>query len=281
MAGMVLRLSLLALAGIGLAAGALRLLDHRADAEAMRALADQPPALARFDPEPHLAGLPEPARRFFGWTLETGAPLTTAVRIEMGGTLALRPGAPQQMTAVQLLAPPRGLVWQVRTGAVSGADAILDDRSWSRFRVAGAVPVARAGGTRDHLRSSFGRMVGEGLFWTPAAFLPAAGAGWDALEWTADGPDRATVTVRRGDLTQDATVHADATGQPLRVTFPRWSDANPEAVFRPQPFGGELSDFTTVAGQRLPFSVTGGNHYGTPNYDAFFHAEVTRIVPLP
>jgi hypothetical protein len=229
-----------------------------------------------------VADLPEPARRFFTFAIAPGTPLATAARIEMRGVLDLgsrEAPNPSPMRAEQVLAPPHGFVWRVGMGgamAVAGSDALGPDGSWSRFRILGGLPVARAGGA-DHRRSSFGRMVGEGLFWTPAAFLPAAGAGWDALDWKAVDAATARVTVRAGGLEQSADVTVDPEGRPLHVVFPRWSDVNEARAYRLQPFGGDLSAFETFGGFRLPTRVVGGNHYGTARYHPFFQAEVTDV----
>lgn len=60
----------------------------------------------------------------------------------------------------------------------------------------------------------------------------------------------------------------------------RWSNANPEKIYRLQPFGGELSDFRDVQGFRLP--VKAGNMFGTDEYFVFFKAAVTAIrFPMP
>jgi hypothetical protein len=269
------------LAGAGLAA--LRLADARADAALGDALMDAARAGTerRFDPV-MVADLPEAARRYFMFAIAPGTPLSTVARIEMGGTLDLgsrdAPSA-RPMRARQVLAPPHGLVWSVRTGgamAVTGSDALGPNGSWSRFRILGGIPVGRVSG-EDHRRSSFGRMVWEGLFWTPAAFLPDAEAGWDALEWESVDAATARVTVRHGGLEQSADVTVDGDGRPLRIVFPRWSDENPERAYRLQPFGGDLSGFETIAGFQLPTRVVGGNHYGTVLYRPFFRAEVTEV----
>ena len=57
----------------------------------------------------------------------------------------------------------------------------------------------------------------------------------------------------------------------------RWSNANPDQVYREQPFGGYLSEFHEFGGYRLPTRVEGGNLIGTPDYFPFFKADVTAI----
>jgi len=259
--------------------------DERAAAVAWDRLAAMPCGLPeRFDPA-MVAGLPEPARRFFGFAIAPGARLSPAVEISMAGELSLgTKEAPryQPMRASQLLCPPHGLVWRLAAGRgalrIAGSDAMEGDRSWTRFRLTGLLPIVRAGGGRDHLRSAFGRVVAEAAFWAPAALLPQSGVAWEAID-----ADTARATVRHRGMTQTVDVRVDAQGRPLEVTIPRWTDANPERAFRLQPFGGTLADFREVDGYRLPFRVEGGNFFGTERYFPFYRARVEsiRILTVP
>jgi hypothetical protein len=232
----------------------------------------------RFDPA-LVAGLPEPARRFFRFAIVPGARLTTVAEIRMEGELSLRSKQDPRyapMRAQQVLAAAHGFIWRVAVGRgamrVAGSDAMVGGRSWTRFWLWRLVPVARAGGDAGHLRSSFGRVVAEAVFWTPAFLLPRAGVSWSAV-----GANTARATVTHQGMVQDVEIRVASDGQPLWVRIPRWSNANPEQVFRSQPFGGELSDFRTVDGYRLPFRVEGGNFFGTDDYFPFYRARVTEV----
>ncbi len=232
----------------------------------------------RYEPA-MVSALPEPARRFFGFAIAPGTRLRTVVELTMSGELSLgskEAANAQPMTARQVLAAPHGFVWVVDAGAglmrMSGSDAMLDGASWTRFWLRRVVPVVRAGGDADHLRSSFGRVVAEAAFWSPAFLLPRDGVVWS----TVDG-DTARATVTHGALVQAAEIRVDESGQPLWVRIPRWTNANVEKVYRTQPFGGELSDFRRVAGYRVPFQVDGGNFFGTPEYFPFYKARLTAV----
>lgn len=249
-------------------------LDRRADdAEWNRLAALQPAAPERFAPD-MVADLPEPARRYFAYTILPGTPLLTVAEIEMTGRFSLgSKDAPawQPMAARQILATPEGFVWSMRTTGgmpLSGSDT----GAWTRFRVFWLIPVARLGGDPDHTRSAFGRYVAEAVFWTPAALLPGPGVTWEPVDETT-----ARVIVRHGDLEQAVDVTVDAGGRPVQVSFLRWSNANPDKVHRLQPFGGVTSDFREVQGYRLPFRVEAGNMFGTDDYFPFFLADVTEI----
>lgn len=221
-----------------------------------------------------VAGLPEPARRYFNFTIQPGTKLVHAVEINMTGELSLGTAeapAYRPMSAREILCPPGGFVWSLRCGAISGTEGILYGRSWTRFWLLRLLPVARSGGP-DHLRSAFGRLVAESAFWAPANLLPGAGVTWEAL-----GVDSARVTLLAGPLQQSVEIHVDAEGAPECVIFQRWSNANCDQAYRLQPFGGELSGFQQFDGYRLPTRVIAGNHYGTPDYFPFFKVTVTDV----
>jgi hypothetical protein len=256
------------------ALAALRALDRRADrVEWERLAALQPQAPERFDPA-GIAGLPEPARRYFAYTIEPGAPLLPVAVIEMTGRFSLGSREDpryQPIEARQILAAPEGFVWAMRSRAgmpISGSDSA----KWTRFWIFGLVPVARQGGDSDHTRSAYGRYIGEAVIWTPAALLPGPGVSWEGVD-----DDTARVTVEHGELTQAVDVTVDAQGRPVKVVFQRWSNANPDKVHRLQPFGALLSDFREVDGYRLPFRAEAGNLFGTGDYFPFFLADVTAI----
>ncbi|TFL16634.1 DUF6544 family protein [Jannaschia formosa] len=268
-------IALVPIVGIGvLSLGLLLFLDRRADRlERERLTALQPAAPEPFDPR-MVADLPEPARRYFGYTIRPGTPILPVAEIEMRGEFSLgTKQAPnyQPMEAHQILAAPEGFVWAIRTTGgmpVSGSDS----GRWTRFRIFGLIPVARLGGDPDHTRSAYGRYVGEAVIWSPAAVLPGPGVSWEAVD-----EDTARVTVAHGGLAQAVDVTVDAEGRPVTAVFQRWSNANPDKEHRLQPFGATMSDFREVGGYRLPFRVEAGNLYGTEAYFPFFRAEVTSI----
>ena len=252
-----------------------RALDRKTDRNSWNSLVELAgPARGRFDPAA-IASLPEPAQRYFRYTIRPGALLHRAVEIEMNGEMGLgTKDAPnyRAMSAQQVLAPPYGLVWQLEAGPVSGSDGALPDRSWTRFWLFGFVPIVRVGGSDDHRRSAFGRVVAEGAFWAPASLLPGETVRWEPLD---GNRARAIVAFAGFEQAVDITVADD--GRPTRVVIQRWSNENAQKVFREQPFGGDLSDFRDFGDYRLPTRVEGGNHIGTDDYFPFFKATVTSI----
>lgn len=252
----------------------LRLADERTERRAWVRLLDlAAPDGQRFHPD-QIADLPEAVRRYFGYVIRPGARIAPVAEIEMGGQIGLgRKAAPGYvpMRARQILAPRHGFVWVVTTRRLRGSDGMVDGHSWTRFALFGALPVVRVAGP-DHLRSSLGRALAEGLFWAPGGLLPGPG-----LHWSAPAADTARITLRVGGLEQSADVHLAADGRPLSVVVPRWSNANPEKRWQIQPFGGTLDGFEEFAGHLLPTRVEGGNHFGTPDYFPFYRAQVRAI----
>jgi hypothetical protein len=251
-----------------------RALDHSADQVAWERLtAGQAGETRTFDAL-MTAGLPEPAQRYFNFTIAQGIPLYTALEIDMTGEIGLgTKDAPRyrDMAARQILAPPYGLVWKVKTGPISGSDGALPDKSWTRFWLFGLIPVVRVNGF-DHHRSAFGRVVAEGAIWAPASLLPGEFVRWQPID---ENSARAVVTF--GNFEQAVDVTVDEAGAPTSVVIQRWSNANSEQVYREQPFGGCLSEFKEFGGYQLPTRVEGGNLIGTPDYFPFFKADVAAI----
>ena len=226
-----------------------------------------------------LTDLPEPAQRFFRFAIRPGTPLYSVSEISMQGDFSLGSKSNPNympMRARQIIAAPRGFIWQVKAGkfpmVISGSDAAEDGVSWSRFWLFGILPVARAGGNPDHARAAFGRYVAEAVFWSPAALLPDAGAKWQAVD-----TNTARVTLQHNGLQQAVEVTVDGQGRPVKIRFQRWSDANDAKKYQLQPFGGYLSGFRDFEGFQLPTRVEAGNFFETEDYFPFFRVDVTQI----
>ena len=252
-----------------------RLMDCRSDArEKSRLLAtrlESPPTFTNS----MVAELPEPARRYFHFTIAEGTPLHTVAEITMRGQFALGSKvAPNYMSmnAEQVLAAPEGFIWEMSGGSgmmrISGSDSA----NWTRFWFAGVAPIARAGSTADHRLSAFGRYVSEAVLWTPAAVLPTERVVWDAVD-----ENTARVTVIHNEMRQSVDVTVDADGRPVTVVLQRWSNANAGKEYRYQPFGGYLSEFRNFSGFRLPTHVEAGNLFGTDDYFPFFIVDVSDV----
>jgi hypothetical protein len=248
--------------------------DARRAWAALAAKAGRPPAL--FTPE-MVAGLPDPARRYFMLAIAPGTPLRMVAELEMAGEIGLgdkeQPNY-QPMVAKEVLAPPHGFVWMPRIGTglrrVSGTDACIGDRAWTRFWLLDTVPVARTRSTPDLVRSARARAVAE-VLWVPASLLPANGVIWEAI----DGETARAIFRYGGEcFSLDLSVAED--GRPLAVVMQRWTNANPQRVFRHQPFGATIMETATFEGYTIPTRIDAGNGFGTEAYFPFFRVLVTE-----
>lgn len=252
-----------------------RLADHRADAaERARLLALQPERPARFDAA-MIADLPEPARRYFKFTIAEGTLLHRVAEISMTGQFGM--GSKQapnymNMSAEQTLAAPNGFIWKMRAGIAGLKLSGSDTGKWTRFWMLGIGPVARFGGNQDHKKAAFGRYVAEAVFWTPAALLPGPGVAWQSIN-----DNTARVVVIFEAMSQEVDVTVDEEGRPVEVQFLRWSNANTKKRFCLQPFGGFISEFRTFSGFTVPTHIEAGNHFGTEEYFPFFIANVRDV----
>jgi hypothetical protein len=56
----------------------------------------------------------------------------------------------------------------------------------------------------------------------------------------------------------------------------RWTNANPEQIFRYQPFGATVEETGAFEGYTIPTRIDAGNGFGTGEYFPFFRARVTE-----
>ncbi len=267
-------------AALAVAAGAVAVgawtsaADRRLAARVAAELASGTVAPDRYDPA-MVDDLPEVARRYFAAAIAPGTPLHRIVHLEMEGTFLLN-GREMPMRASQVLAPPEGFVWQARVGrsplAFSGSDGWrAGETSWTRFWLAGVVPLARVGGTEDHARAAAARGLIEAI-WAPAALLPAAGAEWREL-----AADVAEVRFPGVAGVEPIRLTLDAEGRVTEAVVLRWSDANPDGIYRLQPFGGRMTAHAAQDGFTVPVEVEVGNMFGTPDWAPFFRARMTEV----
>lgn len=242
------------------------------------------PATLTFDPDA-LEDQPEIARRYLTHAIAPGTPLRPTVILTMKGTFRLgTKDEPREfeMRARQLLTAPDEFVWVARMDGngmiITGSDGLEGGHGWTRFWAYGLKSLVREAATQDVDRAARARPALEAI-WAPAALHPALGARWQPI-----GPDRADVTFGEGSEAVTITLALAADGAVKSVETQRWSNANPEGAYRLQPFGAEVLEEDTFDGFTIPSRVSVGNHFGTPDFFAFFEATVSAAdyaVPEP
>lgn len=238
-----------------------------------------PAAPARFDPAA-IAGLPAPARAYLTAAVPPGAPALAAALIEMRGSIRIG-GRWLPFRAREVLAPAHGFTWWARVGGViAGADRLRDGRGAMDWRLAGVVPLARAGGA-DVSRSAAGRCAAEGV-WLPSALLPGSGVTWVEEEGL-DGAMAVAAIPVAGCDPQTVRIRLDADGAPTVVTLDRFGSPPGEERPSVHPFGMRVTALARPAGLRIPVEGRAGwfpTARGFAEGGEFFRFRITRVTPL-
>lgn len=233
------------------------------------------PSGPAFDPAA-LVREPEIARRYLTHAIAPGTLLQPTVTLTMEGAFRLGDAAnprEMRMTARQRLAAPGAFVWIARMRGrgmtIDGSDGFDGHDGWTRFWLFRALPLVQQDGGEDLNRSAAARPALEAV-WAPAALHPAFGA-----RWVQTGPDSADVTFTGGAEPFTISLTLSPSGAVETVSARRWSNANPEKVFRWQSFGARARTEATFGGYTIPSEMEAGNHFGTPEWFAFFDATIT------
>ncbi len=214
--------------------------------------------------EDMVAGLPDPARRYFLHAIQPGTPLASGFRWRYQGTLRTGRDAPwMDLRAEQILVRDRGFVWKARVSQtplfLTGADHYLDGDSRMRISAFGLIPVVNASGP-DISRSASARLLIEGIA-LPPALLPGQNVKIEPVD-----ESRFRATVRLGEWETPITLTVDEVGRPTELVLDRWGDYTPDKSFRLIPYGAMLGEEATFGNYTIPTAISVGWWYGTPDY---------------
>jgi hypothetical protein len=233
----------------------------------------RPTPTGRFDLK-QLEGLPDPARRYLAHAISPGATLASSVRLQMAGSIRLKPGGKWlPFEARQVLAPPRGFVWRavVRAGLLrfAGADHYAAGSGAVDFWLWGLIPLVRASGP-DISRSGRGRLAAESC-WLPSSLLPS---GW--VRWRAVDGETAEALLELDGEQIGVRFTVDVDGRLTGVQTQRWGDQTDDKTFALIPFGGHLKEERRFGDYTIPTQVSVGWWYGTERYarHEFFRATI-------
>jgi hypothetical protein len=259
-------------AGILLGVGALALLraaEDRAVARIWGGLETTPSTGQVFSPD-LVAGLPDPARRYFLHAIRPGAPLAARVRLTQTGSI--RFGGGWARFAAEQLLTRGGFVWKAasRVGPlpITATDHYAGGRGRMRAAAFGLVPFVSATGP-ELTRSAIGRLVVEHM-WLPSAWLPQAGATIEPVD-----DDRFAVVLAVGGETPRLVLRVDAEGRLLESSLPRFGNQAPDGRFRYIPFGGLMDAEEAFGGYTIPTRIRAGWWYGTDRYQEDFRFQIT------
>lgn len=213
-----------------------------------------------FDPEA-LDAVPPVARRYLCWAITPTAPLASAVRLQMHGTIRLG-NQWHRFTGEEVIRWHRGMIWRATTWMqglpIFGADRLVDGQGDMRWNLLGLLPMMQASGA-DVTRSAAGRIQGEAI-WLPSV-LCQPGVTWTELnesqvqaDFTAFGePAHLTLTL-------------DAQGAVQQVALQRWG--NPEGNnYRYGTFGVIVEASGFFEGYTIPTRIRAGWFFGTERFE--------------
>jgi hypothetical protein len=226
--------------------------------------------------EDMISGLPDPARRYLLHAIRPETPLASSVRLEMSGTMRLKPEQDwMPMKARQILAPPKGFVWRAEVGSglmrFNGGDHFANESGRVRFWLWGVIPIVNQEGP-DVSRAAIGRLICETI-WLPSSLLPQCGVKWEGL----DG-ESAQATMKFGEETITLTLFVEPDGRLREIRILRWGDQTEDGSYGYIPFGGHIQEERAFGGYTIPSKVGVGWWIGTDRYFEFFRADVEDAV---
>jgi hypothetical protein len=156
---------------------------------------------------------------------------------------------------------------------ITGSDGYPEGEDWTRFWLAGTIPVARSRPSPDFRRSAATRSILEAL-WVPASLPPLNGVDWESID-----SDRARAVFRTSNGKAFAlTIAVAPDGCPMSVMMQCWTDANPDRIFRWQRTRGFVDELDTFEGYTVPTRMSAGNQFGTDQCFPFFEAQIASMV---
>jgi hypothetical protein len=226
--------------------------------------------------EDMVSDLPAPARRYLLHAIRPGTPLASSVRLEMHGTMRLKPEQEwMPMKARQIIAPPKGFVWRADVGdglmRFGGGDHYANGSGLVRFWLWGIIPLVNQEGP-DVSRAALGRLVCETI-WIPSSLLPRNGVKWEAPD---DESARATIKIDEETITLDLFIEPEGRLREIRML--RWGNQTEDGSFGYIPFGGQIQEERAFDGYMIPSKVGVGWRLGTDRYFEFFRAQIENAV---
>lgn len=262
--------AVLGVSGLCALAG-IKLLDDRYVVSIWRFLEDQPGGEGLFTEE-MVAGLPDPAKRFFLHSIRPGMRIPSKLHWDYSGELRAGKGMPWlSLEAEQIIVKDKGFVWKARASkgplVVTAADHYLDGDGRMRISLFGLIPFVNATGP-DISRSALGRLVVEDII-LPGALLPSGNVQIEGV-----GRDSFRATVNLHGETIPITITVDEEGRVREFVMQRWGNQTEDGSFRYIPYGGTIGGEHTFEGYTIPSQLTIGWWYGTDRYEETIRLEV-------
>lgn len=214
----------------------------------------------RFDPEA-LTAAPPVARRYLCWAIAPAAPLASAVRLQMHGTIRLGDQW-HRFTGEEVIRWHQGMIWRATTWMqglpIFGADRLVEGRGDMRWKLLGLLPVMQASGA-DVTRSAAGRIQGEAI-WLPSVLCQPG------VTWTELSESQVQANFTAFGEPAHLTLTLDAQGAIQQVALQRWG--NPEGnEYHYGAFGVRVEASGFFEGYTIPTSIRAGWFFGTERFE--------------
>jgi hypothetical protein len=223
--------------------------------------------------EEDIETLPEPVRRYLGYTGTVGREHARTMRIEQRGSIRLRPnGRWFPFLAEQYYSTdPLAFVWSAKIGL--GPFTLL--RAMDRYKggrghmVGKLVSTFRVveGTGREMDEASLTRYLNE-MLWFPSVYLS------DRIRWEGIDDRTAKATIRDGDLEVSGQLRFDEDGRMVDFVSPRYRSVGDG--FELDRWSTPIGDYRTFDGRRLP--AVGSARWMLESGDfTYIRIELTRV----
>ena len=199
--------------------------------------------------EEHLAGLPEPVRRYLTYAQVVGKEPIRTVRLKQRGAMPLKEGSKWlPLTAEQYFTtnPPAflwyGTLHPLPLVSISATDTYANGHGSLLIKALSFVPIGTARGPQMD-QGELLRYLGE-TAWFPTALLS------DYIGWEAIDGRRAKATISLPGITASGVFHIDEQGRYSQFTAERYREEHKRQVLRP--WTGRWDDYREIHGFRIP-----------------------------
>ena len=222
-----------------------------------------------------VAGLDEPIRRYLTHAVAPGAVLTERVWLTMHGHIKV--GHWMEFDAEQYF-DGHEFEWRARAGwgrfkPMHVIDNYANGSGGTEGRLFGRLPFLHAVDANT-ARAAAARGAAESV-WVPASLMPQRDVSWNTKDENTIVASFA-VPPERPEL----RLSIDKRGALRSVSLDRWGNVG-KREFNYIPFGGDILAEQRFSDYVVPSHMTVGWWYGTPRYEPFFEAVVTRYELLP
>ena len=221
----------------------------------------------------HIAGLPEPVRRYLGYARVVGKEPIRTVRLTQRGAMPMGEGTHwHPLTAEQYFTtdPPAflwyGTLHPLPHIPVSATDRFASGHGTMIIKGLSVIPLGMARGPEMD-QGELLRYLGE-TAWFPTALLA------DYIRWDAIDAGSARATISLPGIAASAIFHVDGQGRCTHVTAERYREEHKQQVLRP--WVGRWDDYREIVGFRIPMRAE-ASWLLESGECRYFRAKVTSI----